>query len=191
MSNATTTKDEKLAKDIGDQISADLSMIIDREIAISSVTSERVQERAAGEGTIHLSFRIEFQVGAEKHFGCLLMPLPAAIGVACYLMVMSDEDVATQREQNTLDRSMKDAMLEVGNFVGGSSDAVVRKWNSGSKMSARSAGCQGVAPGAVPNFDQVNGSSLILARLQSKLGDFEPFEMLLMLPSALVGGDEG
>ena len=190
MSNATTTQDEKLAKDIGDQISADLSMIIDRELAISSVTSERVQARVAGEGAIHLSFRIEFQVGAEKNFGCLLMPLPAAIGVACYLMVMSDEEVKSQRELNTLERSMKDAMLEVGNFVGGSSDAVVRKWNSTSKMSARSAGCQGVAPGAVPNFDYAKGSDLILARLQAKLGNFDAFEMILMLPSALLGGDE-
>ena len=191
MSNATTTQDEKLAKDIGDQISADLSMIIDRELTISSITSDRVEAKVAGEGVIHLSFRIEFQIAAEKHFGCLLMPLHAAIGVACYLMVLSDEEVAKQREATTLDRSMKDAMLEVGNFVGGSSDAVVRKWNSSSKMSARSAGCQGVAPGAVPNFAHAKGAGLILARLQSKLGSFDPFEMILMLPAVLMDGDEG
>lgn len=190
MSNVSTAEDEKLAKEIGDQIAADLTMIIDREIAIDSVNAERVEARVAGEELIHLSFRIEFQVGAEKHYGCLLVPLPDAISVAGYLMVMSDEDVLRERESTTLERSMKDAMLEVGNFVGGSSDAIVRNWGSKTKMTARSAGCQGVAPGAIPNFAHSRGQELILARLRARVAEFEPFEMILMLPAILVSADE-
>jgi len=191
MSNVSTAEDEKLAREIGDQVAADLTMIIDRELAIESVSAERVESRVAGEVFIHLAFRIEFQVDAEKHFGCLLLPLPDAISIAGYLMVMSDEEVKSEREKTTLERSMKDAMLEVGNFVGGSSDAIIRKRTSKAKMSARSAGCQGVAPGAIPNFQHAPGAELILARLNARVGEFEPFEMILMLPAVLLGANAG
>ena len=188
MSKATATLDDKLAKEIGDQVSADLSMIIDREMAIESVSSGRATARVSGEGSIHLSFKIEFIIGADHHYGCLLMPLADAIAISGFLMVMSVEEVEEERSSTTLSRSMKDAMLEVGNFVGGSSDAIVRKWTGDAPMSARFTGCQGVAPGLIPNFTFAANSELIVARLQARLSDFPPFEMILMLPAELVSG---
>ena len=191
MSKATATLDDKLAKEIGDQVSADLSMIIDREMVIESVASERSDARVAGEGSIHLSFKIEVLIGPDHHYGCLLMPLAEAVSVAGFLMVMTDEEVDEERKKTTLDRSMKDAMLEVGNFVGGSADSIVRKWVGDAPMSARFSGCQGVAPGLVPNFTFAAGSELIAARLQVRISGFSPFQMILMLPSELVSGAEG
>lgn len=189
MSNATSALEEKLTKEIGEHVAADLSMIIDREFEIQSLGVSRSTKRVAGESVIHLSFRIDFELQKETLGGCLLMPLPDAIAIAGYLMVMGDEEVAAEREQTNLDRSMKDAMLEVGNFVGGASDAVVRHWNGGSKMSARSGGCQGVAAGALPNFMHSAGSELIVARIRASLASFDPFEMILMLPAELLDSE--
>ena len=177
--------DKKLVKRIGDQIGSDLSMIIDRDLAINSIEVERITERVAADGGIHISFRLEFQVEGEAYQGCLLMPLPDAVSVACYLMVMPDEGVKAQRSKDTLDRSTKDAMLEVGNFVGGSSDAILRKWNQDAQLSCRSIGCQGVASDDVPNFTYELGSELILARIEATLGEFSPFTMLLQIPALL------
>lgn len=187
--NATgtsTQRDAELVQAILERASSDLAMIIDREVTVRSVACERANERIAAEGSIHISFRLEFRVGAEVLEGCLLVPLREAICIACYLMVMPDEIVRSRREETELDRTTKDAMLEVSNFIGGSADQVLRGSKHDTEVAARSAGCQGVADGAVPNFKYARGSELVIARLELALHDLPPFDAVMMLPAALV-----
>jgi hypothetical protein len=56
-------------------------------------------------------------------------------------------------------------------------------------MSACSAGCQGVAEGDLPNFRVEPGEPLVLGRVRATVAGFPSFEMLLMLPAAILGGD--
>lgn len=185
MTAATTARDANLVKGILQRAANDLAMIIDRPIAVGQVSVERAREKAAAEGGVHLSFRLEFSVEGEKHHGCILVPLPDAIAAACYLMVMPDESVKSNRSLTQLDRGTKDAMLEISNFIGGATDAVLRVLAKGREVAARSDGCQGVAPGAKPNFRYASGDELIVARAEMTLHDFPTFTATVQLPAQL------
>lgn len=189
MAPATTTGDQELVNQICARAAEDLGMIIDRELAIGSIETTRAQAKVPAEGGVHLSFRIEFEESGAVRQGCLLVPLPDAISMACYLMVMPDEAVTTERQRDDLDRSLKDAMLEIANFLGGSADAVLRKLHGGDRIAARSGGCQGVAAEAVPNFLYEAGAELVVARIEATLADFPSFRMTLMLPASIVPND--
>ena len=173
--------DLELVENMLERISADLGMIIDREFKISSATVERADKRAEGRSKIHISFKLCFKSKGESLHGCALMPLPDAISLAAYLMMVPDDAVKTHRSTTNLDRSTKDAMLEVGNFVGGATDAVVRSWFS-DKISVRSQGCQGVRANVRPAFPRTEGEELILGRATARIHDFPEFEIILMLP---------
>ena len=53
-----TVNDRELVEGVFDRISKDLSMIVDRKITVQGVSSERKNERPAGEGQVHISFRL-------------------------------------------------------------------------------------------------------------------------------------
>ena len=183
MSPTKTAKAEDLdlVRGIFERIATDLGMIIDREIRIFEPQVGRTRTRVEGQGQIHISFKLAFKVGEETLHGCLLVPLPDALGMAAYLMMVPDEAVEASRGETELDRSTKDAMLEVGNFVAGAVDAVVRgRFADG--CSARSEGCQGVRPGVRPSFVYEEGRELIVGRSTAQLHEFPEFELILMLP---------
>lgn len=179
--------DAELVKVAFERIASDLAMIIDRALSVMSITCVRAREKAVAISGIHLSFRIDFTLDGNGHQGCVLVPLSDAIAIAGYLMVMPDEVVKARRASNELDRFAKDAMLEISNFVGGSTDAVLRGWLPDRDVSARSVGCQGVAAGSKPNFRFTNGAELIVGRVSMSLHDYPSFEALVMLPAVLNG----
>ena len=109
------------------------------------------------------------------------MPLADAVSVAAYLMMAPDEEVAEHRGTEDLDRSMKDAVLEVGNFVAGAADAVLHNWYP-EGYSVRSAGCQGVRADVRPAFPYEEGTELIVGKCTSKVHDYDSFDLLLLLP---------
>ena len=76
---------------------------------------------------------------------------------------------------------LKDAMLEIGNFVGGATDAAVRGLLNG-EVSVRSEGCQGVQAEAVPIFVYQPGTPLVIGEAKLKLHDFASFKLILQLP---------
>lgn len=159
----------------------DLAMIVDRRFAVANEKVHRIDRRVAGKNDIHISFKLRFEVEGDERFGALLVPLADAISLACYLMMMPDDAVSERRFDTDLDQSTKDAILEVGNFVGGAADAVLRE-RYGASVRAKSAGCQGVRPNVRPAFSYEEGTDLTLARGKAQLHDFEAFEILLMLP---------
>lgn len=186
MSTKTETdsqKDTQLLREVIERVASDLSMIIDREIQVLEVSSERVRERTHGEDGIHLSYKLSFKMDELTGQGCALMPLPEAVSIASYLMMVPDESVEKKRKEQSLDRGTKDAMLEVSNFIGGSTDAVLRSWNEKQDVAVQSEGCQGVKPGDIPNFSHKAGDELILGRVQMQVHEFPSFELLLMFPA--------
>jgi hypothetical protein len=182
-STETITIDEKeLVEGVFDRISKDVSMIIDREISVESVTAERVSQRPAGEGQVHISFKLGLHGASPEKQGTLLVPLPEAISLAGYLMMIEDDVIEQNRAMEELDTYTKEAILEVGNFIAGATDAVVGMcYPEG--LSVRTAGCQGVRPGVRPALAYAEGDELIVGRAELRIHSFPCFEAILILPT--------
>ena len=73
-------------------------------------------------------------------------------------------------------------MLEVGNFIGGSTDDAVRRmlpWGH----SVRSEGCQGVRADVRPALDYAEGAELVVGRVRGHIEGFPEFEAQVILPA--------
>lgn len=173
--------DQQQVDEIMQRIAGDLSMIVDRPLKISTAPAQRSQTRVAGTKLVHISFKLGFQHGGRITHGCILIPLPDAIALACYLMMVPDDGVKSKRNLTTLDAGTKDSMLEVANFIGGATDAALRSIGM-QDIRVRSEGCQGVRPNVRPAFSYEEGSTLIVERAKAQLHTWPPFEMLLLLP---------
>ena len=177
-----TVSDVELIEGIFSRIGSDLEAILDHEILFEEVRTERTSSRPAGRERIHISFKLGVQGGDGWHHGSLLVPLPDAISMACFLMMAPDDVVEANRELEAPDDAMKDALLEVGNFVSGAVDSVLRTWFPEDR-SVRSEGCQGVRAGVRPAFPYSEGTELVVGRARTSLHAFPVFEMILMLPA--------
>ena len=175
-----TVNDSELVERVFDRVAVDLGMIIDREIQVHEVQCERSSTRVAGEGGVHISFKLGFYERGNRSHGCLLLPLPDAMTMAGLLMMLEEEEIELLRSSSELERSEKDALLEVGNFMAGACGAVVRTWFQ--ECATHSEGCQGVRAGVRPAFDYVEGDVLLIGRAWMQLEGFEPFQVTLMMP---------
>jgi len=167
--------------EIFERITSDLSMLADREIGVRELTVERHTARPTGTGQIHISFRFGAEEGERLHHGTLLVPLPDAITLAAFLMMLPDAAVRDRRALTSLDDALKDAMLEIGNFVGGAVDAALRAVETPIDR-VRFEGCQGVRADVRPALAYVEGEPLIVGRAQVTIGEYEPTEMIVMIP---------
>jgi chemotaxis protein CheY-P-specific phosphatase CheC len=177
-------EDETVVLNVLNRVATDLSMITDRAFDVQSFEVARIEERERGLDEVHISFKLMVSQQGGRQFGCFLMPLPEAISLACYLMIVPDDSVVEQRLRRDLDASLKDALLEIGNFIASSVDEALREHCDGA-VEVRSASCQGVRPGIRPAFPYEDGEALLLAKAQVSIHEFEPFELLLMLPEPI------
>jgi len=174
--------DPQLVGGVLKRLNADLGMILGREFGFGAPRLERATERPAGKGSIHISFKLAFrQEGGAKRHGALLVPLADAITMACFLLMIPEETVTARREETTLDTALKDAMLEIGNMIGGATNTALAELGLAG-WSARSEGCQGVRADVRPAFPYTEGSELLVARVATTLEPFPSFELLLLLP---------
>lgn len=174
-------EDETIVLNVLNRVATDLSMITDRSFDVQSFEVARIGQRDRGLEQVHISFRLAVDQQGARKYGCLLMPLPEAIAISCYLMMVPDEAVTQQRLRKDLDASLKDAMLEIGNFIASSVDGALREHYTGA-VEVCSAGCQGVRPGIRPAFPYEDGEALLLAKAQVSIHGSKPFELLVMLP---------
>jgi hypothetical protein len=181
----TLQGDLELAQGLFERMAADLAMILDRELGMEDVRVERERQRAAGADCVHISFKMRVQSGERAFQGCVLVPLPDALALAGYLMMLPDEAVARERGRTELDGAFKEALLELGKFLAGAWDTVLRRSLPVETIS-RSEGCQGVRAGIRPAFVYREGDELLVARARARVHSFEPFEMILMLPEAVL-----
>lgn len=162
-------------------ISADFAMIMDAEVRFAKPEVSRQEARVAGRGAVHVSFRfLVHHDGLERH-GCVLVPLPDAITLAGHLMMMDPDDLKQARKLTDLDRPLKEAMLEVGNFIAGAADAVIRTWYP-SDATCRSVGCQGVRADVRPAFPYEEGDELAIGRTQAEVAGNPPYTLIVQVP---------
>lgn len=174
-------EDETLVLNVLNRVATDLSMITDRAFDAQSFEVSRIDRRVAGQEQVHISFKLAISHRGVRQYGCVLLPLSEAIALACYLMMVPDEAVSEQRLRKDLDASLKDAMLEISNFTASSVDGALREHFEGA-LEVRSAGCQGVRPGIRPAMPYDDGQTLLLAKARVAIHEYEPFDLLLMLP---------
>jgi hypothetical protein len=173
--------DQQQVDEIFQRIAGDLAMIADRELKVHKAEVQRVGARVAGPKSVHISFKLGFQHDGRILHGSLLIPLPDAIALASYLMMMPDDGVKSKRSLSTLDTGIKDALLEIGNFIGGAADAALRSIGL-EGLRVRSESCQGVKANVRPAFAYAEGTPLVVGRAKAQLHTWPVFEMVLMLP---------
>jgi len=159
--------------------SENLALLIDREITLGPTAVEIATARPAGRGAVHISFKLGFEAEDELRHGSLLVPLAEAQTLAGYLMMLSEDAVQDQRQAPAPDQAAKDAMLELGNFIGGAVDEAARDVLAG-KVQARSLGCQGVRADVRPAFPYEEGTPLVVGRSNARIQEFPEFELILM-----------
>ena len=169
-------------EEVIERVAGDLSMIADRELEIIEVVTEVVNERPAGMGQVHISFRLSLEAEGVTQHGCLLIPLPDAVTLAGSLMMLGDDMIADSRQREGLDPSCKDAVLEVGNFIGGASDAAFRALELKSRITFE--GCQGVRADVRPAMIYTEGEELVVGRATVAMAGFGECQFLLMIPRA-------
>jgi hypothetical protein len=162
-------------------ISADLAMIMDAEVRFAKPEVSRETARVAGSGQVHVSFRFLVHHDGEDRHGSVLVPLPDAITLAGHLMMMDAEDLKEARLLTELDRPMKEAMLEVGNFIAGAVDAVIRTWYP-HDATCRSVGCQGVRADVRPAFPYAEGDELAVGHTQAEVAGNPAYTLSVQVP---------
>jgi hypothetical protein len=184
MTNATTARipDATLIDTILERVGQSLEAIMGCGLGHEGLTVTREKARPAGKGMIHVSFRLGFRHdgGATLH-GALLVPLPEAITMACLLLMLPEEAVASRRSEAALDPSLKDAMFEIANLVGSACNAALAALGAAG-WSACSEGCQGVRADVRPAFPYAEGGELVVGRATTSLAPFPPFELILIVP---------
>ncbi len=186
MAPECTHSQVQCVEEIFQRVASDLSMIADRDLTIESIEASVMDQRPEGRGTIHISFRLGFQTGSGVEHGCLLLPLPDAISLACCLMMVPADVVKSNRSQKTLDSTTKDAMLEVGNFICGATEAGLRALGvKGVKVVFE--GCQGVKANVRPALIYAEGSPLVVGKAEAALAEFPAGTMILVVPAPVLG----
>jgi len=163
------------------KLSTRLEAQTDRSFDCTPVEVERLDYRPAGEGAVHLSFRVDVSDGSEARTGCLLLPYKEAVTLGSHLLMLNERAVRANRRLEEPDETMKDALRELNHVVAGAIDAVLCLVTYG-RLRASSGGPQGVRAGVRPAFAYAEGDPLLVASARARIGDYPPFELLLMLP---------
>ena len=164
------------------RVTSVLGMLIDREFRVGELRAERVHERPAGAGQVHVSFRMAFGLeGGDRH-AALLVPLPDALALAARLLCLSDEEVEEHRGLLGPDALTKDALLELGNMISGAVQDSVREL-TGSDSSVSFGGCQGVRADVRPALEYTEGDELVVGRAVARIHEYPEFELILMFPA--------
>jgi hypothetical protein len=178
----TTIQDDALIAGVLDRLAAELATMMGHELALSAPKVERATTRPAGKGQVHISFKLGLvRDGGAKSHGALLVPLPDAITMAGFLLMMPEESVPGLRAQTELEPAIKDAMLELGNLVASAGQSALIDLGA-LGWSLVSEGCQGVRADVRPAFPYREGEPLIVGRAQARLEEFTAFELIVVLP---------
>ena len=171
----------ELVTEILGAISQDLEAMLEHPVSFRKVSTELVHQRAQGEGQVHISFRFSLEWQGQGKMGCLLLPLPDASAMAGYLLALEEPATREARRIEEPETTMKESMLLLGQILSTSLGRVAkRRLPAGLRVDF--AGCQGVRAGIRPALEYREGAPLCVARAESQVGGFAPFEALLMLP---------
>jgi len=187
VSGPSTEFETQAVEEILHRIASSLQLLMDRDIAVDGVDVERWNERPAGRGAIHISFKLTFAKAGREAQGCLLVPLPEGIAMAGFLMMVGDEEVEGNRALTTLDRGTKDALLELSNFIASAVESALGELEL-QGVEVRSGGCQGVRADVRPALSYVEGEALVVGRARMRVHRYPEFEGLLLVPEMSLEG---
>ncbi len=109
------------------------------------------------------------------------MPLPDAMAMASYLLMLGDRTVLRTRDLAEPDGTMKEALEALGriwaNSVCGGSRA-----RFGPGLRVRFAGCQGVRDAIRPALAYPQGEPLVVGKARIRFARWECFRAILTLP---------
>ncbi len=180
-SSPSASVDFSLVRKICDQVSANVGLIVDRSVTVGDLEVARFPERASGEDRVHISFKLGFEYeGGLKH-GCILVPLPEALTLAAGLLMLPLSGVEEARKVKAPDQGTKDALMELGNFVGGAADEALRD-SDFRGLRVFSEGCQGVRAGVRPCLAGAEGTEYVVGRAMANIDEFPTFELLVLVP---------
>lgn len=182
MTNQCTEIESRLVDEIFRRLAGDLEMVTDRKVEVQSVDIGRAKRRPAGAGVVHVSFKIALATQANVEHGCMLVPLPDALSLASYLLMLGDDVVQARRKETTPDAALKDALMEVGKFVADAIDAALRGVGI-EQIRARSEGCQGVRANVRPAFAYREGTDLVVGLARVQVHTWPACTMILMIPA--------
>ena len=185
---AMTSREASLVEEALSRIVGDLSMVADRELTIGSAEVSMTDRRLVGDDVVHVSFRLGVVHGATRSQGALILPLPAALALAGYLLMMSDEAVEARMGWSAPDSVLKEAMREMNQFIRASVESAVGALGF-EDVELHADGCQGVRANVRPALDYTDGDPLVTAWAEARLHDLAPFRMGLMLPPIDVDGE--
>lgn len=174
-------RERRRVEEILRRVLSDLAMIADRDLALGELEVEVPSPPVAAGAGVHIAFKLALRRRGEVRRGALLVPLPEAIALACYLMMVDDAGVLARRSQSGLDETLKDSMLEVANFIAGATEGALRDALR-EDVEVRTEGCQGLNPGAVTALRREPGEPRLAARATTRLHTFPEFTLLLELP---------
>jgi hypothetical protein len=181
LGEAMESSESSLAELAFEQVARDISLFSNREIEVDGVQVERGANRPRAAGEIHISFKVAFLHGGEAHFGSLFIPLSEALTLASLLLLKERDVIDEIRTRTGLDQELKDAVLEIGNLVGGALDNALR-WFLPAGYSVRAASCQGVRESMPPWLDNPPGTRYIVARTRARIDEFPWGEWSLVIP---------
>ncbi len=187
MSNATSeteaTADTQLTNKILTRVCSDLGMMLDCELPLGDIESSRMTTRPAAEGSIHISFKFMLRRsnGGDQRHGSVPVPLVDATTMTGFSAMEPESTIAENRGLEAPDENAKDGMMEISNLISRSIDGVLRETHEGAWKVA-SLGCQGVKSGVRPAFPYKEGDELDVSEMETHLGEFEPFKLILVLP---------
>jgi len=169
------------AREMLEPVADNLGTLLDTRCELTLGEVERHGSRPAGEGSVHISFKLGFKTDIAVLHGCLLIPFADAVSLAGLMMEVPRDELEALRDSETLDSIQKDAMLEIGNMIATSADEALAPLGFDG-VSVRSEGCQGVRAGVRPALVYEEGSPLVVGHVELQLGDFPPSKALLILP---------
>ncbi len=164
-----------------ERITHDVGLVVDRIIDLDPHEAMVVQERPAGQDQVHLSFRLNLDWNGQVGQGCLLMPLEHANGLAASLMMLAEPQVDELRKLESPDRATKDAMIELGSFIGGAIHDQLADSLTETVLVAP-AGCQGVRAGVRPALEYTDGTDLWVTQANCNIENWTASDWILMLP---------
>ena len=178
-----TAEDPRLLgiEEILNRIASDVSIVADVPIRVEGVQAEVVGTKPAGAGVVHIAFRLDFHEDGERRQGCVLVPLPDAQVLAGGLLMQPTTRLDEARGRDDLDRTTKEAVMELGTFLAGATESALR--DAGHVLvQVHHRGCQGVRADVAPRLDGYTGGPLVAGTCEAKVGDYDPGTWHVVLP---------
>lgn len=165
-----------------DETAGSLSLLSDFSVLGMTQDDEIVQDRPGEDENIRIAIRFGFKTPRGARVGFMLFPLPDALVLGGELLMMPADVIRTAMESEEPDEGQKEAMMEVGNLLGGAFDGLLAKRLSDETL-VRFLGCQGVAPGCAPWVPGYAGEDFAVRRHSVSFGEFPPFDLLIAIPA--------